>query len=91
MIEKTLKKSMLATASSHGNKAFRNPVRIILPLAVELIAEAMFRFLGACMILSEFAYLLDIESFCIGIIYFILPIKSMIAMSARHIKEIVNK
>ena len=91
MTKKTLKKSMLASAGGQKKAAARSPARIIFPLAVELCAEAIFQFLGACLILSEFSYQLNIDSFCIGTIYFILPIKSMISMSARHIKQMVNK
>ena len=91
MTEKTLKKSMLTASGCQGKKAVRSPARIIFPLAVELCAEAIFRLLGACLILSEFSNQLNIDSFCNGIIYFILPVKSMISMSARHIKQMANK
>ena len=91
MTEKALRKSMVTAASCQRTKAVRSPFRIISPLAVELCAEAIFRFLSVSLNFSEFATMIDIDSFCIVVIFLILPIKIIIAISPRHIKQMVNK
>ena len=88
---KSLKRDMVAGASCSRNKASRTPFRIISASAVEVCAEAIFCFFGVWSFVSEFAHKNDNDLFCVGIIFFVLQIKMIISVSARHVKQIATK
>ena len=88
---KSLKRNMVAGASCSRNKASRTPFRIISASAVEVCAEAIFRFFGVWLFVSEFAHNNDNNLFCVVIVFFVLQIKMIISVSARHVKQIATK
>ena len=88
---KTIHKSMVTAAVCQVNNAFLFRLfRLLFSMAVELCAEAIFRLLGLFIIIFEFSHQIDNDLFCMRHICFLLPMKIIISISARFIKQMVT-
>ena len=89
-IHNTLKRSMDGLVTSQEYNARRRLFYIILPLAIEICVEVMFRFLGMFLVIYEYLGGLGTThsyKVCMMLICFVMPVKIIISMSARHVKQ----
>ena len=86
MTAMSLKTSMIARA--HTKQNLHITFRVIFPLALEISTEAIFSFLSIYIIIYEFIYIFYINTFCMSIICFAMPIKIIISITVRRVQRI---
>ena len=64
-------------------------VKIVFPLALELVVEATFRLVGISWFIIEIESPLKRRDLCMVLICFILPSKTILSLSARYTKKIM--
>ena len=78
----------LITSQEYNSR--RRLFYIILPLAIEICVEVMFRFLGMFLFIYEYSGGLGTtysNKVCMMLICFVMPVKIIISMSERHVKQ----